>query len=266
MDGQGTAAKVGISAALLVLSFLVAIQLPSTALTGKATSTAAVSSGGRLLVSVTLDNGSLFRAPLPKVQVAIAQFLFHGLRVVLATNQTGEVEFPLPAGRYSVSVSNDKFALSTTVPVNPGQVTHLQVAVNRTANYASFVAADDSTSQGTIEPWNTVTVQVSPYSFLRFSPFFLLGGQFSAVPVGQQNPPTLGRFGAVVYMQPMNVYEVPPAYETRGGAEVPATVVSRVMNSGFAWLTLRLTEPLQLAGPVYLLVVRYQASSTVTFQ
>jgi hypothetical protein len=253
----------------MVLSLLVAVQLPSTALTGRGTYVATVPPVGRLLVSVTLDNGSGTPLPYRGVQVAISQSALHGVRVRLTTNYTGKVEFPVQPGSYGVSVNNDKFLVLTTVPVTLGQLTHLYVNVNRTAYYASFAAADDTTSEGIIEPWNTMTLEVSPYTNPVRSPLFFLGGQVTSVPTGNPTP-ALGRFGDVVYIQPMNVYAVPVGYgvtdyEARGGSEVPATVVYQVPDSGSVWLTLKPMGPTQIAGADYLLVISYQAASLVTF-
>jgi len=262
MNIRGASAKVGLSAALMALALLLALQLPSSGFTGKGNFSTTSYSEGQLLVSVTLENGSTVAAPLKGVQVGISQLILHGLHLVLPTNGTGEVELALPPGTYGVTVSSDKFNQSSDISVDSGRLTWMQVSVNRTAYIASFVDADDSTSQGEIEPWNTVVVEVAPYLVI-FGPGASLGEQ--AVPASPP-PPT---FNGTVFLQPLSLYPDQGGVGFAGlvgGTEVRATVISQVARSGSVWLTLQPTGLLQLAGSLYLQVVSYEAGSSVTFE
>ena len=265
MNTQEASKRAGLLAVLVALALLLALQLPSSGFTGSGPSPVDVlPTAGQLLVSVALNNESSLPTPMKGVQVAISQPILHGLHLVLPTNGTGEVELTLPAGTYGVSVSNGKFALSSDVPVNSTGLTWMHVLVNRTSYLASFAEAQDSTSQGEIEPWNTVVVEVTPYQFL----FPVVNGN----PRGQQiiigsvlpnpSPPT---FNGSLYIQP---YYFPSAAGAGlvGGTEVPMTVVSQVARSGGTWLTLRPDGLLQLAGALYVQVVSYQAGSSVSFE
>jgi len=263
MNTNGAPARAGLSAILVALAVLLALQLPSSGFTGKGNSTAPTPySSGQLLVSVTLENGSIVPAPLRGVQVGISQLVLHGLHLVLPTNGTGEVEVALPPGAYGVVVSNDKFAQSSDVLVDSGGVTRMNVSVDRTTYVASFVDAEDSTSQGEIEPWNTVVVEVAPYLVILASEA-AFGGQ--VVPANPP-PPT---FNGTVFLQPLLYYPDNGGAGFAGfvaGMEVQATVVSQVARSGGVWLTLRPTGVLQLAGSAYLQVVSYEAGTSVSIE
>jgi hypothetical protein len=259
MNTNGAPAKAGLSAILVILALILALQLPSSGFTGRGNSTATTSySGGRLLVSVTLENGSLVPTPLQGVQVGVSQLVLHGLHVVLPTNVTGEVELTVPPGTYGVAVSNDKFTQSSDVVVGSGRLTWMNVSVNRTAYIASFVDAEDSTSQGEIEPWNTVVVEVATY-------LIILASGEQVIPASPP-PPT---FNGTVFLQPLSLYPGNGGVGFAGfvaGTEVQATVVSQVARSGGVWLTLRPTGLLQLAGSSYLQVVSYVAGSSVSLE
>ena len=263
MKIRDASAKAGLTAVLLALAFVLAFQLPSSGFTGRGNPAAAPSSsGGRLLVSVMLENESTVPAPLKGVQVGVSQFILHGLHLLLPTNGTGEVEFTLPPGTYGVSVGNDRFTLSSDVSVSSNEVTWMHVSVNRTAYMASFASAEDSTSRGDIEPWNTVVVEVTPYQF----PTLLTIGytqrqQVIVIPISSaSSPPT---FNGEVFLQPFSLTPGGGG-QVIGGPEVPATVISQVVRSGGTWLTLQPASLLQLGGTLYLQVVGYQAGSSVT--
>jgi hypothetical protein len=262
MNTNGAPARAGLSAILVALAVLLALQLPSSGFTGRGNSTAPTPySSGELLVSVTLENGSLVPAPLRGVQVGVSQLVLHGLHLVLPTNGTGEVEVTLPPGAYGVAVSNDKFAQSSDVSVYSGGVTRMNVTVDRTTYVASFVDAEDSTSQGEIEPWNTVVVEVAPYLVILAT-----GAAFGEQVATNLSPPT---FNDTVFLQPLLLYPDDGGVGFPGfvaGAEVQATVVSQVARSGGVWLTLRPTGVLQLAGSAYLQVVSYDAGSSVSVE
>ena len=262
MNTRDASTKAALSAALVALSFLLALQLPSSGFAGAGSSTVGTPlSGGRLLVSVDLENMSAPPAPYRGVQVGISQLVPHGLHLVLPTNGTGEAEFTLLPGAYGVAVGNDKFTLSSDVSVEPGNLTSMQVTVNRTAYTAAFVAAEDSTSQGEIEPWNTVVLEVTPY---QFPGLLSLGGVIITGPgPANPSPPT---FNGTVFLQTGSFYVSGTFSGLAGGPEVPATVLSQVIRPGGTWLTLRPAGVLQLAGSSFLYVVGYQAKSSVTIE
>ncbi|MDG7007001.1 MAG: hypothetical protein JRN06_02010 [Nitrososphaerota archaeon] len=265
MKTRDATAKAGLSAVLLALAFILAFQLPSSGFTGRANPAAAPSSsGGRLLVSVTLENESTAPAPLRGAQVGVSQFVPHGLHLVLPTNETGEVEFTLPPGTYGVSVGDDRFTLSAEVSVNLNKVTWMRVSVNRTAYVASFAVAEDSTSRGDIEPWNTVVVEVTPYQFPTLLTIgYAQGQQVIVSPVS--SPPSPPTFDGQVFLRPFS-FTPGGGGQVIWGLEVPATVVSQVVRSRGTWLTLQPASLLQLGGSSYLQVVSYQAGSSVTIE
>lgn len=266
MNSHGASTKAGLTAVLAALALLLALQLPSSGLTGSGNSTVAASSStGRLLVGVALENDSLAPAPLRGVQVGITQAIIHGLHLVLPTNRSGEAEFTVPAGVYGVSVGNSKFALFREVPVYSSNLTSVNVIVNRTAYIASFAEAEDSTTQGDIEPWNSVVVEVTPFRF----PILLnpgnLPGQLVIVSSVPASPSPL-TINGTVFVQAVSLYSGSGGTGIAGGPEVKATVVSQVVGPGGTWLTLRPTGLLHLGGSSYLQVVSYQAGSTVSFE
>lgn len=255
--------KAGLSSALLVLGLLVAIETPSTILTGVGPATVTLIPPGRLLVSVALNNGSAIAAPLSGVQVGITEPVLHGLHIRLATNRSGEVEITLQPGYYRVSVGNSKFALSDSVPINSGQLTHVQVALNRSAYYTTFTAAEDSTTQGTIEPWNTIVVAVPTTGYPITALWNLGAQQVIIVPVvGQAHP----SFGETVFVQTVRLDVGGPGGTQRleYGAEVPATVLSQTDGAEAIWLSLKPSAQLQVVGALYLMVISYEAGSVVS--
>lgn len=266
--GSGTALKVGLSAALLVLGLLVAMQLPSASLAGAPTPTTTAFVPGVLVVSVTLNNNSGIspilggvNSPMQGVGVGVVQLTAFGIHLQFTTNQSGVAESPLPQGEYGVSVGDSEFSLSTSVQVDSGLVTRVQVGVNRTAYYGFFAEADDSTTRGSIEPWNNLVVGVSTSGYA----LFVSGGTQIAVSYfpGQTQPPPVA-FGPTVFLQPEGFLPIGGSGSVGTGAEVPATVVSQVPEAGTTWLTLQPARELQLAGAAYLAVVSYKVGSSVT--
>ena len=263
MVSRGSSAKAGLSAVLVALALLLALQLPSSGFTGRGNPTASPSpSAGRLLVSVTLANESAIILPLQGVQVGITQFILHGLHLVVSTNGSGEAEFTLPPGTYGVSVRNSKLTLSSDVLVNAGRLTAMQVSVNRTAYAATFVEAEDSTSQGEIEPWNTVVVEIAPYLLTISGNPGSQGGLtiIGSLP-GSFAPPT---FNGTVFLQARTFHISNSGFV--GGPEVPATIISQVVSGGGTWLTLRPSGLLELAGSTFVQVVKYTAGSSVSVE
>ena len=257
-----TPLKAGLAAALVLLGFLLAVQVPTTTLAGGGFNQLGPTPG-RLLVSVVMNNGGFFQRPLAGVQVGVTQNAAGGLHLLLTTNSSGEVGLPLPPGGYAVSASNSKFLLLSGATVNSGKLTTLQVTVNRTAYYATFVEADDSTTQGSLEPWNTVTVQVAEYGYPIFPP---PGTQQTIISVGSVPfRPGNFTFGQNLFLQALRIdYLGEGSVQFVNGTEVPATLVSQTAENGTTWLSLHPAKLFQVAGAEYVLVVDYAAGSRVT--
>lgn len=255
-----SAAKVGLFAALLILGVVVSTALPPSFLEESAAPPIrTVVPPGYLLVTVAMDGG-----PLDGVSVAISQFTFHGLHIILATNRSGQVEFPLAPGQYGVSVTDPRFGLETSVPVSSGTTTRLQVTLNRTAFSSVFSAAQDSTLTGEIEPWNQLVVEVAPYGCLTSCGLLGLGGQFGIRVIPSGITLSVPHFGSEVFVQTVRYFANGTGIPTLG-SEIPATVISQVAGSGVSWLTLQPLSVLDLSAALYLLVVSYAVGSTVSF-
>lgn len=250
--------KVGLAAALVILGFLLAVQVPTTTLAGRGFNQQGATPG-RLLVRVVMSSIG-FQIPLAGVQVGVTQDTAGGLHLLLATNESGEAGFPLPPGGYAVSASNPKFSLLSGVTVSSGNLTTLLVTVNRTAYNAAFVEADDSTTQGNLEPWNTVTVEVTQYG----SPIFL--PQLTPISlVNVPNGPGNVTFGQNIFLQTLSMDFLGGGnFRLTNGTEVPATVISQTAEGGATWLSLHPLKLFQVGGAEYVMVVSYVAGSTET--
>ncbi|MDE1853645.1 MAG: hypothetical protein KGI38_07855 [Thaumarchaeota archaeon] len=258
---RGSAIKVGLSACLLVLGVLVSIALPPSFLGKSDTVVETIAPLGRLVVAVNMYNGSLIPGPLSGVQVAVAGPL--RVHFIGYTNKSGEFEWQLASGQYGVSVTDPRFATETSAAVRPGILTTVQVSVNRTESYSIFSAAEDSTTQGKIETWNQLVVEVSlyPYYFpLPYSAgaFVVLNAPISPI------IPSLPTFGEEVFVQPFGAGPTGCCSPAKGG-EVPAKVVSQFPGQGAVWLTLQPLSLLDLAGAYFLGIVSYQAGSSVSY-
>ena len=254
--------KAGLAAALVVLGLLLAAELPAAGFAGRGPGIQA-SPPGRLRVVVAMNNGSGYVGPLSGVLVGVTQASLGGLRLLLITNGSGEVGFPLPAGGYTVSASDPKFALTTAVTVDTGRVTTLRVVVNRTAYTSSYVEATDSTTQGTLEPWNTLAAEIPDSGY----PLFQLPGSNETVYIvgGFVSQPGNLTFGPTVFLQTVGISTYGVGYiGFVYGSEVPATVVAQTAQPGSTWLTLQPSKPIQVLGAESLLIVSYRAGSTVS--
>lgn len=211
---------------------------------------------------VSVELGS---RPLDGARVGISQVAPFGLRLELQTNESGRVGIALGPGQYGVSVSDPRFSLQNSVPVYPGNMTRMQVTVNRTSSYAGFAAAKDSTTSGEIETWNQLVVEVAnngrPYSEY---------GRLVGLPllvVGQGSTSLPPHYGSEVFVQPIRFYYNSTGFTgfVRYGPEIPSAVVSQVALGGVTWLTLRPLGLLDVLGASYLVVVSYEARSSVSY-
>jgi len=250
-NSREVAARVGLSAALLVLGVAVAVALPPGFVAGGATTLAYVPPGS-LLLSVSMNNGSGAYTAVAGSQVRLSQTLPHGVTILAQTNESGEVEITVASGQYAVSVFDQRFSYETILPVNPGKVTQTHVLVNRTSLFAFWVEAQDSSTTGQVETWNQVEVGVST-----------LQANFFTSPIAQFRNYSNFAFPTNVFLQPIKIRFNGVAYEP-SGPEIPATVISQVRSSGLIWLVLRPLAPLSLSGANYLGVVAYNAGGNVT--
>jgi len=256
---RDTAAKVGLSAVLLVLAVATAFAFPPGFLAGTASVTTTYTPPGQLDLSVTINNGSGIYAPLAGGQVRVSQALLHGFTLMAATNDSGEVDITLASGQYAVSVYDRRFSFENAVPVDPGKVTRLQVQVNRTSFYAYWVEAQDSSTTGQVETWNQLEIAVSMVGGV----YFAVGPAFVFVPVGQSENYSNFKFPANVFLQPIE-FRFSGETVIPGGPEIPATVISQVRSSETTWLVLKPLAPFSLSGANYLGVVSYVAGGNVT--
>ena len=81
---------------------------------------------------------------------------------------------------------------------------------------------------------------------------------------GGQTVPSIPRFGTDVFVQPVT-YRYNGTTYVASGQEVPATVISQSEGSGVAWLTLQPLQILEISGANYLVVVSYEAGSSVSY-
>lgn len=246
------AARVALSAALLVLGVAAAVALPPGFVAEGGSTTLAYVPPGSLLLSVSMNNGSGEYTPVAGSEVRVSQTLLHGFTLLARTNDSGEVEITVASGQYAVSVFDQMFSYETTVPVNPGRVTQMQVRVNRTSFLAFWVQAQDSSTTGQVETWNQVEVAVP----------MLSGNYFTREIVEFRNYSN--------FTFPTNVFLQPVKFQFSGGTlvptgpEIPATVISQVRSTGDIWLVLGPLTPLSLSGANYLGVAAYEAGGNVT--
>jgi hypothetical protein len=248
-----TVTKGALGAALLVIGVLLAFSLPPGFLAGQGSAQVATTTAmGFLDVNTNMNSGGSQTTPLAGVSVGIFQNVLHGIRLgFLKTNQTGSTEFPLLAGQYIVSLQDPRFTVQTTVNIYPYTTTQLNVQVNRTSYVADFVDAQDETSAGQIQPWNTLVVAISAETV----------GPFPYMSLTNASIPNLG---SKVFVQPMRFYYGGTLY-SYNGTEVPSEVVSQTVNLGQTWLTLQPLLELNLGGSVFIMVVDYAAGSAVNY-
>ena len=255
MEGsRDTAAMVALTAILLILGVAAAVALPPGFAVGRAPATLTYVPPGHLALSVSMSNGGVVYSPVDGSEVRVSQASIHGFTLLAQTNESGEVEMTLPSGEYAVSVYDGRFTFESGVSLDPGKVTQLQVRVNRTSFFALWVEAQDSSTTGEVETWNQVEVALSAS-----------GVNYVTVPMAQLENFSDFRFPAEVYLQTVEFETIAGFFVIRG-PEIPAAVISQVLNSGNIWLVLRPLAPLSLAGANYLGVVTYEAAGTVTVQ
>ena len=218
---------------------------------------------GRLLVAVTLDNGSGFKEPLPGVHVLLTQPVFRGLRLSATTNGTGEWASYLASGDYAVSVGDQRFDYATSVPVTAGTETRIQVGVNMTSFTVVLAEAEDTTGTGSLGPWDQLVAAIQPAGLRVFiSP---PGDRNATVYYTQAAMRNYSgyRFPSTVFIEPMRFTR--SDFGIQQGIGVAATVVSQEANGGLIWLTLRPAGLLDVSGANYLEVFSYEAGGAVSF-
>jgi len=245
---------VGLTIILLILGVAAAVALPPGFVGGRTSATLTYVPPGRLVLSVSMNNGGGVYTPVGGSRVRVSQTSLHGFTLLAVTNESGEVEMSLSSGGYAVSVYDGRFTFETGVSLSPGNVTELQVRVNRTSFFAFWVDAQDSSTTGQVETWNQVEVALAAS-----------GVNYVAVPVSQRENYSNYRFPAQVFLQTIEFESIGGFFAIRG-PEIPAAVVSQVVSSGNIWLVLKPLTPLSLTGANYLGVVTYEAGGTVTTQ
>lgn len=268
------ALKAGLSVALLLMGLFVSLSLPPSFLAGNLVSPGAANEVplGRLAVTVSLRNETGVDQPLLGVSVSISQFAFFGLRAILKTNASGQVEMQLAPGIYDVSVRDTRFSVSTSAPVQPHGTTQVLVAVNRTALWAAFASAQDSTSSGQIETWNRLTLEVVPPGVclvgIPWSPVGQtlvcsgLGWTAALVNGSAGDVASTPRFGDTVFIKAWGALGQGPW--SPDGGEVPAAVISQNPTTDAIWLTVQPLQVIDISGSTNLQVVTYTAGITVT--
>jgi hypothetical protein len=247
------------------LAVLVSFELPPALLGEKTytTQTETVPPTGYLLVTVDLNNETILSQPLGGVPVDISESIPVGPTIHTRTNVTGQVELRLAPGQYGISVTDPRFGLATSAPVYSNNITMLQVEVNRTSMTSLFTAAQEASTDGEVETWDQVVVEVTPYPILLPGVSFLPGSSI-LVANGDGLPPFKG-FPGEVFLQTVTFLSGFSQGQTAYGTEVPAEVVSQVDRSGAYWLTLQPLVLLSLSGITLLQVVSYAAGSSITF-
>ena len=132
-----------------------------------------------------------------------------------------------------------------------------------------FTAAQVAATNGEVETWDQIVVEVTPYPVFLPGPvnYVIQGtlGNASVVVVGGGGLPPFKGFPGEVFLQTVTFSSSFPQGQTAYGTEVPAEVVSQVDRSGFYWLTLQPLGLLSLSGVIILQVVSYSAGSSITF-
>jgi hypothetical protein len=245
---------VGLTAILLILGVAAAVALPPGFVESGTFATLTYVPPGHLALSVSMNDGGGVYTPVDGSRVRVSQTLLHGFTLLAQTNESGEVEMTLSSGQYAVSVYDGRFSFETGVSLNPGEVTQLEVRVNRTSFFAFWVEAQDSSTTGQVETWNQVEVAV-PTS----------GANYVTVPIMQLENYSNFNFPAEVFLQTIEFRYIGGFFVIRG-PEIPADVISQVISSGNIWLVLKPLAPLSLSGANYLGVVTYEAAGTVTIK
>jgi hypothetical protein len=209
---------------------------------------------GLLVVSVIISSLQTPSLPGAFVHVGVAQAGAGGVHISLQTNASGLLQLPLPAGQYSVALSDPRFAVQPTpLPVRAGSRTSMEVSVNRTVDTALFTEFGDADGSGVVQTWETLTVGLWGGGIV--SP----GGAYPDLPSGQNGSLS---FGSVVFVQPLTYTQQGLG---GGGKETEANVLNQGARGDLLWLTLQPSEPLSIAPGLGVVVVNYSPGYRVTY-
>ncbi len=116
---------------------------------------------GSLLVKVLLGQSYGQGSPIFNANVSILALNFpQVLPVVIPTNASGEVQLPLPAGNYTVSVSDERFQFSNVAGVRLNRITEMDVEVNETLIPVLFSDLGDQSPATYAAPWQPISLAV----------------------------------------------------------------------------------------------------------
>jgi hypothetical protein len=256
---QSNASRLGLAAVLLVSGFLLASALPSSLVAGHQTTVTTTENLGRLAVEVLVQDSAGVYTPAQGDVVVVSQQALHGVQASLRTNATGEVEIPVPPGRYVVTASELRFQITGNVSVSPGELSEMRVDTNRTAYGVVFADLQDLAGSGLVEPWEQVSVALANSIYPVTGIVYYGGGVPVGLGQGSNTPP---KFGQEVFLETSG-------FELGGsvpqGAEVPAQVLSQGVRGGETWLRLQPSSPLDAVTASSLSVVTYSPSYTVVY-
>jgi hypothetical protein len=230
---------------------------------------------GHILVRVSVQNEFQLFQPGKFIRVSISELkVFGGVFLQPVTNESGELEIPLPPDHYSVTIQEPKFQLGVSVLIVPQRTTELGIFVNRTVYDTVFVEMQDPYSSHAVLQPQTIEAAVLPKGWGDFQMTFNCC-PIRPIIIGNSSPPP-PKFGQIVYLRTI----IPLPFVPRGnsstsgivsylwtGNEIRAEVLSQRIqdpSEALLWVTLRPVEVLNITNGETIDVVTYTPTYKVT--
>ncbi len=216
-----------------------------------------VGSGGRIVVKTRASFGGFpGELPLSGVNISIRGTTSPALAALtFRTNSSGILELQMNPGEYSVAIGDQRFHLSTTVNILPGEVTEVDVLATRQLHPITFYEAVDRDSSGWLATWETMTA-VTDSGIQPINKSTALFLEVLRPPYAFLNSGTVtsSNFTVIAKGQPFRGTIVLFPQETR------LSLLSLDERGSAVWLTLRPMESIKISEGMGLAIGFYKPS------
>jgi Carboxypeptidase regulatory-like domain len=226
---------------------------------------------GTILVKTAIrvgQNSSTLLEPIAGANVSISTATSRlSATEIVRTQSNGEYEDSIAPGQYRVSASDPDFNQTTTVSVQSGMTTEVDVLVTRNSYPALLSDLPDPESTGSVSPWSYVSVSVNASLGLQLNDSLFIDGYYSSYVVSLGTSTTTLTAGGTPGTPITFTFQADAIVSTNPG-EVPAVLVSshleEAVNSPVLWLTLQPENFFTLSNLYSLAVATYSSNVQVS--
>jgi hypothetical protein len=212
--------------------------------------TASGADTGILLLRVSQELTGVNPIPIENATARIQRQVFGSYPLQVTTNSSGEAEWQLTTGNYSVSVSDALFRASADVQIRPNQTTLDDVTLTKVSDPILFADLSDGDSSGSVAPWQSIQAAVNGTTAIAPRGIYFVDALYGQSPVQSQ----AGQGSTAPFAQ-----------EDVAAVSIQSTAVTGTGGTSLLWLTLRPQTFFPVEGATSLSLVTFSAVTRISY-